>query len=168
MLQSTAAARLANQRCCCCCCCCCCFCCYIANTSAGLIQVDAAIENPTRTEPTHLLLRSNQPSQTVTLSLTNAGVTYPITYKLGHQPAAAVSLKDTWFVSNPEQLLQPLGASVSFAVAGKAVSEVVVQPGSTVDVQVSMFFSLCAAAAAAAAADDDAVFVSCGNAREQG
>jgi hypothetical protein len=103
---------------------------------AGLIQVDAAIENPTRTEPTHLLLRSNQPSQTLTLSLTNAGVSYPITYKLAHQPAAAVSLKDTWYVVNPEQLLQPLGAAVSFAVAGKAVNEVVVGPGETVQVQV--------------------------------
>jgi aconitase B len=104
--------------------------------AAGLIQVDAAIENPTRTEPTHLLLRSNKPSQTVTLSLTNAGVSYPITYRLGHQPAAAVSLKDTWFTMNAEKLLQPLGASVSFAVAGKAVGEVVVQPGQKVEVQV--------------------------------
>jgi hypothetical protein len=106
--------------------------------AAGLIQVDAAIENPTRTEPTHLLLRSNQPSQTVTLSLTNAGVSYPITYRLSHQPAAAVSLKDTWFTANAERLLQPLGPSVSYAVAGKAVSEVVVQPGQKVEVQVRL------------------------------
>ncbi|WIA35656.1 hypothetical protein OEZ86_004068 [Tetradesmus obliquus] len=109
----------------------------VARVGAGLIQVDAAIENPTRTEPTHLLLRSNQRSQTLTLSLTNAGVSYPITYKLDHQPAAAVSLKDTWFVSNPEQLLQPLGASVSFVVAGRAASQVVVQPGQKAEVQVT-------------------------------
>jgi hypothetical protein len=47
-----------------------------------------------------------------------------------------VSLKDTWFTANAETLLQPIGASASYAVAGKAISEVVVQPGQKVDIQV--------------------------------
>lgn len=89
-----------------------------------------------RTSPTHLLLRSNQRTQSHTVSFTNAGLAHPVTFKLGHRPAAAVSLKDSWFVTDPELLLKPLAAGVSYAVGGRPVGEVVVPAGGTVQVQV--------------------------------
>jgi len=101
----------------------------------GLIQVDAAIVNPTTLSPNHLLLRSNQRSQTLTFTASNAAP-FPITYKMRHMPAAAVSVTDTWLTSDANDLLKPWAASAGFRAQGKAVHEITVPPGGSTEVEV--------------------------------
>lgn len=108
----------------------------VSRVGAGLIQVDAAIQNPTTLVPNHLLLRSNRPSQTVTVTAVNAA-RYPVTYKLSHMPAAAVALGSyTWFELDPTSLLRPLAADVTLKVAGKAATHLTLPPGGRADIQV--------------------------------
>eukprot|EP00775_Hariotina_reticulata_P008886 gene8886-9064_t len=106
-----------------------------APVGAGLIQVDAAIVNPTTITPNHLLLRSNQRSQSHTFTAANAAP-FPITYSLRHMPAAAISVADTWLTFDQNDLLKPWAASAGFRAQGKVVQHITVPPGSSVEVEV--------------------------------
>lgn len=99
------------------------------------MQVDAAILNPITTDPTHLLLRSKQHQQQATVTLHN-NADFGVTYKLGHQPAAAISLRDTWFIDDAEKLLKGLAAEVRYKVDGEDARTVQLGPQQTSSFQV--------------------------------
>lgn len=108
----------------------------VSRVGAGLIQVDAAIHNPTTLVPNHVLLRSNRASQMVTVSAVNTA-RVPVTYRLSHMPAAAVALGTyPWYAEDPTSLLRPLSADVSFKVGGKPAAQLTLPPGGRADVQV--------------------------------
>lgn len=89
--------------------------------------MDAAISNPTVITPTHLLLRSNQASQTLSVTVTNTAP-FSISYKLGHKPAAAITTKGLWFVGDQEDLLAQLAATVEIKQAGRVVDSLSLAP----------------------------------------
>ncbi|KAF8065463.1 RIN2 [Scenedesmus sp. PABB004] len=102
---------------------------------AGLIQVRSAIDNPVTVAPAFLPLPTGR-SSTVSLSLTNTG-DRPVAYRLGHDPALAVSTAGAWY--GQEATLRA-AARVGFRnnADTRDVAALVLAPGATERLRVSV------------------------------